>query len=105
VTAWSLPLLYNADAVPEDKSSSGSFEPVKPGPLPNGMMEGSKATVAYLAPWGTMAAGKLLSAVLRDGLHVLIAAIASTSDKKGYQIPGGALMPEGFLKNAAYFSL
>jgi hypothetical protein len=62
VTAWSLPMLYNVEAVPAQESSSGSFEPLKPGPLPAGTVAGDKATVAYLAPWGTEAAGRLLAA-------------------------------------------
>ena len=70
VTAWSLPLQYNVEAVAANAASRGSFEPVKPGDIEAGTVTG-KAAVAYLAPWGNTAAAKLMTASLREGLHVL----------------------------------
>jgi hypothetical protein len=90
VTAWSLPLVFNVEAVQSRESSSGSFEPLKPGPLPAGTVVGDKAAVAYLAPWGTEAAGKLLAAALRDGLHLLSADKPFTHNSRKY--PSGTLI-------------
>ncbi len=90
VTAWSMPLLYNVEALASQESSSGSFEPVKSGPLPPGVVVGDKATVAYLAPWGTVATGRLLAAALRDGLHVLSADKPFTHSGRKY--PSGTLI-------------
>jgi hypothetical protein len=90
VTAWSLPMLYNVEAVPVQESSSGSFEQLKPGPLPAGNVVGDKAAVAYLAPWGTEAAGRLLAAAFRDDLHVLSADKPFTHNGRKY--PSGTLI-------------
>ena len=90
VTAWSMPLLYNVEAVASKESSSGSFEPLKPGPPPAGVVAGEKATVAYLVPWGTAAAGRLLAAALRDGLQVLSADKPFTQSGRKY--PSGTLI-------------
>lgn len=89
VTAWSLPLLYNVEAVPLQETVSGSLEPLKAGPLPAGAVVGDKATVAYLVPWGTAAAGRLLASSLRDDLHVL------SADKPF--VHGGRKYPSGSL--------
>lgn len=69
VTAWSLPLLFNVEAVKAASVSEGSFEAVKAGAVPAGKVSGGRAEVAYLAPWGT-AAGRLLTTALRQGFRV-----------------------------------
>jgi hypothetical protein len=88
VTAWSLPLQFNVEAVAANAKSQGSFEPVQAGVLPQGAVEG-KASVAYLVPWGTTAAARMLTASLRAGLRVL------STDKKFTQ--NGRTYPDGTL--------
>jgi hypothetical protein len=89
VTAWSLPLLFNVEAAPAAEVSQGNFEVVKPQRIPPGKVNG-KATVAYLAPWGTQGAGRLLAAALRKELNVLSTDKPFTQDKRTY--PAGTLI-------------
>ena len=56
VTAWSLPLLFNVEAIASSAVSTGSFEPAKPSRIVPGEMHGGAASVAYLVPWGGQAA-------------------------------------------------
>jgi hypothetical protein len=90
VTAWSLPLLYNVEAVPVRETSAGNFEPVEPGAPPAGAVSGDKAAVAYLAPWGTTGAAKLLATALQDGLRVLSADKPFVHSGRSY--PSGTLI-------------
>jgi hypothetical protein len=90
VTAWSLPLLFNVEAVAGNAVSQGSFEMAKPARVVPGEVRGANATVAYLAPWGSEAAGRLLAAGLRQDLKV------HSSDKpftqNGTKFPAGSLI-------------
>ncbi len=90
VTAWSLPLAYNVEAVAVSEESQGKFEPARPVRIPPGRLENPKATVAFLAPWGTQAAARLLTAALRQNLDIL------SSDKpftlNGRKYPSGTLI-------------
>ncbi|MCX6619883.1 MAG: peptidase M14, partial [Acidobacteria bacterium] len=70
VTAWSLPLLFNVECVPAAAPSKGEFTQVVHGAVPAGRITGERAQLAYLAPWGTAAAGRLLAAALRQGIRV-----------------------------------
>jgi hypothetical protein len=88
VTAWSMPLIYNVEAIPLAQPSPGSFELVHEG-TPRGTVSG-KATLAYLVPWGTTASARFLTAALRADLRVL------STDKpftqRGRNFPGGTLI-------------
>jgi hypothetical protein len=91
VTAWSLPLLFNVEAIANGAVSTGSFEPAKPSRIVPGQVHGgSAASVAYLVPWGGQAAGRLLTAALREDLKV------HSSDKPfsqdGVKFPAGSLI-------------
>ena len=90
VTAWSLPLMFNVEAVPRAQGSQGQFQPARDALILPGEMHGGKATVAYLVPWGSAAAGRLLAAALRQDLRIL------SSDKpltlNGTQFPSGTLI-------------
>jgi len=90
VTAWSLPLLFNVEAVAEGAVSEGRFDAVVPAALRAGELEGADASVAYVAPWGSQAAGRLLAAALRQNLKV------STGDRsfelEGRTYPAGSLI-------------
>src|SRR6185436_7191410 len=70
VTAWSMPLLFNVEAVGNGSVSEGSFELAKASRVLPGAVTGEKATVAYLVPWGSLAAGRLLTAALRQDLKI-----------------------------------
>jgi hypothetical protein len=90
VTAWSLPLQYNVECVSLNAAPTGSFTPVEPGKMPPGRIEGGKATVAYLVPWGTTASAKLLLAMLREGVTVRSSTKAFTQNGRKY--PSGTLV-------------
>jgi hypothetical protein len=89
VTAWSLPLLFNVEAIASSAVATGSFEAAKPARIVPGEMHGSGASVAYLVPWGSQAAGRLLAAGLRQDLKI------DSSDKPFTQ--GGVNFPAGSL--------
>jgi hypothetical protein len=90
VTAWSLPLLFNVEAVADNAVAQGNFEMAKPGRVLPGELHEANATVAFLAPWGSEAAGRLLAASLRQDLKV------HSSDKpftqNGTKFPAGTLI-------------
>jgi hypothetical protein len=69
VTAWSLPLLFNVEAVASPEAVSGGLLPASPGRIVAGEMHGA-GSVAYVVPWGSQAAGRLLTAALRADLKV-----------------------------------
>ena len=89
VTAWSVPLQYNVEAIASGEVTQGSFEPVQPG-TPPGKVIGQSATLAYLVPWGTQAAGRFLSAALRANIKL------HSTDKgfaqNGRKYPNGTLI-------------
>jgi hypothetical protein len=71
VTGWSLPKMFNVDAVPCESIPASDFEPTGSDRVEPATIEGGRAQVAYLVPWGTQAAGRLLTKALRADLHVL----------------------------------
>ena len=89
VTAWSLPLLFNVESVASAVVPEGSFEPAKPARIVPGEVHGGAASVAYLVPWGSQAASRLLATALREDLKV------HSSDKPFTQ--DGVNFPEGSL--------
>jgi hypothetical protein len=90
VTAWSLPLQYNVECVTLNAAPPGNFTIVEPGKMPPGRIEGGKATVAYLAPWGTTASARLLLALLREGVVVRSSTKPFTQNGRAY--PAGTLI-------------
>jgi hypothetical protein len=89
VTAWSLPLLFNVDAVASHTVPESALEPARPGRVIPGAVHGGSAGVAWLVPWGSQAAGRLLAAALREDLKI------HSSDKPFTQ--DGVKFPEGSL--------
>ena len=89
VTGWSLPQLFNLETVTCDVVPTGNFEPAGSERVTPATITGGRARVAYLAPWGTAAAGRLLAGALRADLRVL------SSDKTIGQ--GGRTYPTGTL--------
>jgi hypothetical protein len=90
VTAWSLPLLFNVEAVPCTSPATGSFEAATAVRIRPGEVHGGKAGLAYLVPWGTQAAGRFLAAALKEDVQVY------SSDKplavNGTKFPAGTLI-------------
>ncbi len=89
VTAWSLPLMFNVEAIANPKVSEGSFEPASAKPRP-GELHSAQATVAYLVPWGSQAAARMLASALRQGLAIHTADRAFTQETRNY--PAGTLI-------------
>lgn len=90
VTAWSFPLMYNVEAVAADRTVEGDLVPVDPVMVPPGTIRGGRAEVAYLVPWGTQAAGRLLAASHRAGLRVFSSDLAFVQGDRRY--PPGTLI-------------
>ncbi|MEO8597924.1 MAG: M14 family metallopeptidase [Candidatus Solibacter sp.] len=90
VTAWSLPLLFNVEAIANGSLSTGSFEAAKPSRILPGQLRGAGASVAYLVPWGSQAAGRLLAAAMRADLKPHTSDKAFTQD--GVKFPSGSLI-------------
>jgi hypothetical protein len=70
VTAWSVPVQFNIEAIPTSGKMPTAVTPVKFGDIAPGKIDGGKATVAYVVPWGTSAAARVLTGALRDNLRV-----------------------------------
>jgi hypothetical protein len=90
VTAWSLPLAYNVEAVAVGEPVEGSFEALTPERLPAGRVAESRAPIAWLVPWGTQAAGRFLAAALRQSLQVFSSDKAFRQNGRTY--PAGTLV-------------
>lgn len=89
VTAWNLALMFNVECISASEASRGSFTPAGDR-TPPGAVAGDNATVAYLAPWGTLASGRLLAASLRSDLRVWSADKPFTLGGRKY--PSGTLI-------------
>ncbi len=89
VTAWSLPMQYNVEAVTTGTVSEGKFEPVVLGNTPKGVVNG-KAEVAYVIPWGTSGAAKMLTSLLHSNYKIVSNDRPFTLDGKRYEL--GALV-------------
>lgn len=90
VTAWSLPLQFNVECVTLNAAPSGDFTAIEPGKMPSGRIDGGKASVAYLVPWGTTASARLLLALLREG--VVVRSTTKAFTQNGRQYPAGTLI-------------
>jgi len=89
VTAWSIPIQFNVEAIPAGLSSVATT-PVKFGESRPVKIEGGKAEVAYLVPWGTSAAARVMTGALRAGLRVYGADKAFLQNGREY--PAGTLV-------------
>lgn len=90
VTGWSLPVQYNVRQIISKSALTVPGAPVLPGKLPPGKIEGGKATVAYLVPWGSQAASRFLASAFRANLRILSAGKAFT--QAGRKYPNGTLI-------------
>ncbi len=71
VTAWSFPGMYNVKADNCNRVPSGDFEAASIKLVIEGSVKNPDASVAYLVPWGSTAAAKLLTKALRAGLVIM----------------------------------
>lgn len=72
VTAWSLPVMYNVDMDICGRAVDVRANAVDTDRIGSGTINTENASVAYLVPWGDMAAGRFLAGALRAGLNVKI---------------------------------
>ncbi|MFQ5628989.1 MAG: M14 family metallopeptidase [bacterium] len=90
VTGWSLPLLYDVECYAAEQTSSGEFSILDANAKAKGKVNGGKAQLAYLIPWGSNAAARTLATLQRHGVRV------SSSDKSftlnGKKYPSGSLI-------------
>ncbi|MFT5758381.1 MAG: hypothetical protein ACI9LM_003122 [Alteromonadaceae bacterium] len=93
VTGWSLPLMFNIDTDACGKSIKVASHNVNSDSVLVGELSNPAATVAYLVPWGDMAAGRFLTAALQAGLTVKSTDKAFTLDNKT-NYPAGTLIIE-----------
>lgn len=90
VTGWSLPLMFNVDTDTCGKSIRVATAPVSPDMKLEAKLTNMNATVAYLVPWGDLAAVKFLTTALRQGLVV-------KSADKAFELDGNKQYPAGTL--------
>ncbi len=89
VTGWSLPIMYNVDMNRCGRPVDVDGNLVEAYEAPKGTINKTDAKVAYLVPWGDMAAGRLLTKALRAGINV-------KSNDKGFT-QNGRTYPAGSL--------
>ncbi len=91
VTAWSLPLMFNVTTDRCDRSvgldgfTATTYTPIRPGSFTT-----EDNAVAYLAPWGSVSAARLLAALLRDEAPVYSQDLPFTLNERVY--PAGTLI-------------
>jgi hypothetical protein len=90
VTAWSLPGLFSVECVALQETVAGEMPLVKPARIPPGKVNGGRADVAYLVPWGSQAAGRFLAAALRSDFTVLSSDKSFRQGERTY--PAGTLI-------------
>ena len=90
VTAWSLPLMFNVDVTECEQTFSVATREVQPELFKPSRATSTDAKVAYVVPWGTVAAMRLLSRSLLAGLVAYSNDEAFTVEGRSY--PGGSLI-------------
>jgi hypothetical protein len=90
VTAWSLPLMMNVKSVSCNRNISGKFEAVGPQLVQIGSLSGSATPIAYLVPWGSAPAVRLLVNAFKHELAVKSSDKAFTHSGRRY--PAGTLI-------------
>ncbi len=90
VTGWSLPVQYNVEQVISKSALSVPADPVVAEKQRPGKVDGGKATVAYVVPWGSQASARFLAGAFKENLRVLSAGKPFTQAGKKY--PNGTLI-------------
>ncbi len=88
VTAWSMPLTFNIEAVPcattVAPQGPATIAPFDGEATAKGAVEGPADAVAYLVDWGERPAIELLAHALRDGVDVSSSDKAFTAGERAY---------------------
>lgn len=92
VTAWSLPLVFNAPTTTCASVPAVQGEAITRDWRPQGSLSNPQATVAFLSPWGSTATARFLAAALRAGVNVKSSNAAFTLNGVRYP-PGSLIMP------------
>lgn len=92
VTGWSLPLMFNIDTARCGRSVEVESRIVSADDKLTQPFTNPDAKVAYLVPWGDMAAGRFLTAALQAGISLKSADEAFSMGDKHY--PAGTLVIE-----------
>lgn len=92
VTGWSLPLMFNVETQTCGKSVSVNGDYINADTALAPEITNADAKVAYIVPWGDMAAGRFLTEALRAGLSVKSADQAFAMESGKY--PAGTLIIE-----------
>ena len=90
VTAWSLPHMFNVEMDICDRVPTGEFEAAGPELFIPAEVRGGEAQVAYLVPWGSAPAARLLARGLLAGLDIKSNDLAFTN--LGREYPAGTLI-------------
>ncbi|NOR19562.1 MAG: peptidase [Xanthomonadales bacterium] len=90
VTAWSLPLMMNVKTDNCYRSIDESFTSVGPELVKAGKISGEGEIVAYLVPWGSAPAARLLINAMKKGVTVKSSDLAFTHS--GNRYPAGTLI-------------
>ncbi|HLU40015.1 MAG TPA: M14 family metallopeptidase, partial [Planctomycetota bacterium] len=86
LTAWSLPLLWDVECYSAADSSQGRTEPVDPATLGVPRADAfAPARVAYLVPWGTLAAPAAVARLMAADVRVHCAARRFTQAGRTYR--------------------
>ena len=93
VTGWSLPLMFDVDVDTCGKMVNVENHLVKTNDKLVGNVINPNATVAYIVPWGDMAAGRFLTAALQQNITIKSADKAFVLDDK-YKFSAGSLIIE-----------
>ena len=90
VTAWSLPHMFNVEMNICNRVPTGEFEAAGPDLFIPAEVQGGEASVAYLVPWGSAPAARLLAKGLLAGLDIKSNDLAFTNLDREY--PAGTLI-------------
>ncbi len=90
VTAWSLPHMFNVGMNICNRIPAGEFEAAGPDLFIPAVVQGGEASVAYLVPWGSAPAARLLAKGLLAGLDIKSNDLAFTNLDREY--PAGTLI-------------
>ncbi|MGH9777945.1 MAG: M14 metallopeptidase family protein [Candidatus Acidiferrales bacterium] len=73
VTAWSLPFSMGIESYATAKPVTASLQPLAEAPAFASSVEGSTSATAYIIPWDSLAAARLLGFLLADDLKAYVA--------------------------------
>ncbi|WP_085305605.1 M14 family metallopeptidase [Colwellia polaris] len=93
VTGWSLPLMFDVDVDACSKTVKVANNLIESDNKLNGQVINPDATVAFIVPWGDMAAGRFLTAALQQGITIKSADQAFTL-ANNQQFTAGTLIIE-----------